>query len=60
MIAKSQCSTIAAAGIAGFDVTTYNLPPDPSKAHKIIGGPIWAEVKALTAEARRLKKEAMK
>lgn len=35
-------------------MTTYTLPPDPSKAHRIVSGPIWAEVKALTAEGRRL------
>lgn len=35
-------------------MTTYNLPPDPQAAHKIISGPVWQEVKSLTQEGRRL------
>jgi hypothetical protein len=27
-------------------LTTFNIPPDPKEAHKLIAGPVWARVKA--------------
>ena len=33
---------------------TFNIPPNPVEAHKILAGNVWQQIKALAMEARRL------
>lgn len=33
---------------------TFNIPPNPVEAHKIIAGPIWHQIKALTLAGHKL------
>lgn len=33
---------------------TFNIPPNPVEAHKILSGPIWQQIKALTVAGHKL------
>ena len=33
---------------------TFNIPPNPVEAHKILAGPIWHQIKALTLAGHKL------
>jgi len=33
---------------------TFNIPPNPVEAHKVLAGPIWQQIKALTMAGHKL------